>query len=107
MDDLRKQYEVLKEKFQKLSETLLSEVEYFRENITTELARFVQTVYENNEKSLNEVIWWKWRDWSKKIFLGFTTLVNRNPIHIILKEKFKEKELVDKKIKYFCFDGFW
>jgi len=56
LDDLRKQYEVLKEKFQKLSETLLSEVEYFRENITTELARFVQTVYENNEKSLNEVI---------------------------------------------------
>lgn len=56
LDDLRKQYEVLKEKFQKLSETLLSEVEYFRENITTELARFVQTVYENNEKSLNEAL---------------------------------------------------
>jgi len=62
LDDLRKQYEVLKEKFQKLSETLLSEVEYFRENITTELARFVQTVYENNEKSLNEVICLYWRD---------------------------------------------
>jgi len=56
LDDLRKQYDVLKEKFQKLSETLLSEVEYFRENITNELARFAQTVYENNEKSLNEAL---------------------------------------------------
>ncbi len=55
LDDLKRQYEVLKEKFQELSKTLLGEVEYFRENISEDLARFVQAVYDNNEKCLKEV----------------------------------------------------